>query len=380
MTDPTIDRVETVCLEAPLEEPFGYAQEWVDRRTATLVRIETVDGTVGWGECWGPIAGTREAVTDFFAPRLEGNSVQAVNGTYDALYDAARAAYQSIVPLPALSGIDIALWDLWGNYLGESVASLLGGRRRERVDAYATGHYFKPVDSLDEQFSRISAEAETNFEALGAVKLKLGLAIAGYGPEADIELVDRVRKRLGDAATIMVDANYAYDRPTAEEVGRQLADRDIRWFEEPVRPEDIEGYATLCEILSVPVAGGECHTSAEVRRLLEIGGLDIVQPDVCNFGGLTPAHRIAEHLAGDHRAQLIPHVWGTPVALGASLQLIASLPTETMLEFDRSPNPLREEIAEQPITADRDGCVAIPDCPGIGVDLDESAIERYRIA
>ena len=377
MDDPTIEGVEAVGVEAPLEEPFGYAQAWVRTRTATLVRVEASDGTVGWGECWGPVAGTREVVEEVLAPHVLDEDPREVERLYDRLYDVGRATYQTVVPLPAISGIDLALWDLAGKLRDEPVATLLGGRRREAVRPYATGHYFPKTDDVERVYEKVVAEAEANADALGAVKLKTGLSLLGYGPAEDVELVRRVREAVGPDATVMVDANYAYDRTDARRVGRALEAEDVHWFEEPVAPEDMEGYARLSRALDVPVAGGECHTPAEFDRLFGSGGLDVAQPDVCIVGGLTPARRIARR-AHDHGVPLVPHVWGTPVALAASLQLIATLQTEPWLEFDRSPNPLREELSPTPF-APEDGLVAVPDGPGLGVQLDEGAVERYRV-
>ena len=379
MSDPTIERVDAVGVEAPLEEPFGYAQAWVETRTATLVRVEASDGTVGWGECWGPVEGTRQVVESVLAPHVLGESPREVERIYDRLYDAGRAAYQTVVPLPAISGLDLALWDLAGKLRDEPVATLLGGARREAVRPYATGHYFPMVESVEAVYETVVAEARENAEALGAIKLKTGLALLGYGPQEDVELVRRVREAVGPEVTVMVDANYAYDRTDARRVGRALEEEGVHWFEEPVAPEDLEGYARLSEVLEVPVAGGECHTPSEFDRLFESGGLDVAQPDVCIVGGLTPARRIAGR-AHDHGVPLVPHVWGTPVALAASLQLIATLPGSPWLEFDRSPNPLREELSARPFAPDGDGLVAVPDGPGLGIDLDEDAIGRYRVA
>jgi D-galactarolactone cycloisomerase len=378
MSDVTIERVETVPLEAPLDEPFGYAQEWVTTRTALLVRIEASDGTVGWGECWGPIAGTRETVERLFAPHLEGESPDAVERLSEDLRDRGRAAYQSIVPLPALSGVDLALWDLAGKRAGVPVSRLLGGARRDAIRAYATGHYFRHDADLDEQYAGIVAEAEANAGALGAVKAKIGLQLLGYGPEEDVELVRRIRQAVGDDVTLMVDANYAYDAGTARTVGRALDELDVYWFEEPVPPEDVAGYAALRDALDVRVAGGECHTPWEFRHLFERGGLDVAQPDVCNVGGLTAARRVAA-MAREFGVPVVPHVWGTPVAIAASLHLVATLPGEPWLEFDRSANPLREELAGTPFTPDADGRLAVPDGPGLGVEIDPAALERYRV-
>jgi D-galactarolactone cycloisomerase len=377
MGSPTIASVDTVALEAPLDEPFGYSQEWVETRTALLVRIEADDGTVGWGECWGPIAGTKETVDDLLGPTLLGENPLHVERLHDALYERGRAAYQSIVPLPAVSGLDIALHDLRGKILDQSVSTLLGGRRRESVPAYATGHYFKPVEELEEQFDCIITEAEENAKALGAIKLKVGLELLGYGPKEDLELVERVRKAIGDDIMLMVDANYAYDRPTAERLGREFAKNDVYWFEEPVSPEQLDVYVDLRETLGVHVAGGECHAPVEFHRFLDSGAFDVAQPDVCNVGGLTAAHRIADSAAAAG-VPLVPHVWGTPVTLAASLHLLAVIEQEMWLEFDRSANPLREELGECAFAPSDDGHVTVPSGPGLGIELNSTALDRYQ--
>ncbi len=378
MSEVRVERVETVPLEAPLDEPFGYAQEWVETRTALLVRIEASDGTVGWGECWGPIAGTRETVDRLLAPELVGTDPRAAERRSEDLYDLGRRAYQSAVPLPALSGVDLALWDLAGKLADVPVSRLLGGARRESVRAYATGHYFRHDADLDTQYESLAAEARENAAALGAVKAKVGLQLLGYGPAEDIELVRRIREAVGEGTTLMVDANYAYDAGTARRVGRELEPLDVSWFEEPVPPEDLDGYAALRDALDVRVAGGECHAPYEFRRLFERGGLDVAQPDVCNVGGLTAARRVAT-LAREYGVPVVPHAWGTPVALAATLHLVGTLRREPWLEFDRSENPLREDLSETPTTPDSDGRVTVPDGPGLGVDLDPAAIERYRV-
>jgi D-galactarolactone cycloisomerase len=379
MDSPTIASIDTIGLEAPLDEPFGYSQEWVETRTALLVRVEADDGTVGWGECWGPITGTKETIDDLLGSTLLGENPLDAERLHDTLYETGRTAYQSIVPLPAVSGLDIALHDLRGKILDQPVSTLLGGRRREDVPAYATGHYFKPVEGLEEQFDRIVAEAEENAKALGALKLKVGLGLLGYGPKADRELVERVRKAIGNDVTLMVDANYAYDRPTAERLGREFAKNDVYWFEEPVSPEHLDAYIDLRETLSVHVAGGECHAPAEFRRFLDAGAFDIAQPDVCNVGGLTAARRIADRAAATG-VPLVPHVWGTPVTLAASLHLLAAIEQETWLEFDRSANPLREELSERAFAPTDDGRVIVPSGPGLGIELDTTMLDYYRTA
>lgn len=371
----TVTDVEAVGVTAPLDEPFGYSQSWVEERSAVLVQVEASDGTIGWGECWGPIAGTEAMVEEVFGPEIVGENPLETQRLYRRMYDRGRAAYQSTVPLPAISGIDIALWDLKGKLLDQPVSVLLGGRNREQVPAYATGHYFRKVTDLEEQYATIVEEAKRNAEALGAIKLKVGLQLLGYGSEEDVELVRHVREAVDSGTTIMVDANYAYTHPTATDVGRQLEALGVQWFEEPVAPECYREYVTLREELDLNIAGGECHGPAAIDRLLTLGGLDIVQPDVCNVGGLTPARQIVDK--ADKCVDVVPHVWGTPVAIAASLHLTARIENPTWLEFDRSPNPLREELAERPFDPDDDGEVFIPDDPGLGVEIDRQKVNEF---
>ncbi len=373
----TIDTVETIPLSVELDEPFGYSQAWVTERTGLLVRLTASDGTVGWGECWGPIAGTKETIDGFLAPRLVGRNPRNIEEIHDDLHQLSRAAYQSVIPLPAISGVDIGLWDLLGKVRGVSVTDLLGGRRREAVRAYATGHYFRDISELSEQYRLIAAEAAENADRFGAIKAKIGLQLLGYGSDEDVELVRRIREAIGPDATLMVDANYAYDRATAREVGRSLAELGVHWFEEPVDPEDETGYVALRDVLDVRIAGGECHPPAAFTRLFEAGGLDIAQPDICNVGGITAAKRVATLAQGAH-VPVVPHVWGTPIALAASLQFIGSLYGSPWLEFDNSPNPLRTELATTHFAPDERGRVSIPKEPGLGVELEEAALERFR--
>ncbi|MFP8957652.1 mandelate racemase/muconate lactonizing enzyme family protein [Natrialbaceae archaeon A-CW3] len=370
-----VKSVNAYPLSAPLEQPFGYSQAWVESRETTLVRIETDNGLVGWGECWGPAIGTPEIVTDFLGPEVIGRNPLNVERIYDDLYKLCRAGYQSTIPLPAISGIDLALWDIKGKLIGVPVHILLGGKRRDAVDAYATGHYFKKGISLEEQYEAISDEAQRNEQKFDTIKLKTGLKLIGYGYEEDLKLVERVREDLSDDTTILVDANYAYDLPTAVQVGQRLEELGVYWFEEPVPPEQFHAYERLGKKLDIRVAAGECHTPAEISRLMMEGAIDTVQPDLCNVGGITPSKRILTE-STKHGINMAPHVWGTPIALAASLQLIATIPSKTKLEYDQSDNPLRTQIAKtNPEVID--GQVQIPETPGIGVEVNENAIDKH---
>jgi D-galactarolactone cycloisomerase len=377
MSDTHIDTVETISLEMELDEPFGSGTGWHETRSAVLVRIETNDGTVGWGECWGPIAGNRELIEDLFGPLLEGMNPIRVERLYEELYDKGRRAFKAVPPLTAISGIDIALWDLKAKLLDVPISALLGGRIQDNVRTYATGHYFKWGASLEEQYERISEEAKENAKEIGALKAKIGLHTAGYGADEDIKLVRHIRETVGDDVILMVDANCSYDVPTARKVGQALKDLGVYWFEEPVPPENVDGYAHLRNVLNIKLAGGESHAPYEFDRLFDVGGLDVAQPDIAIAGGITGTCHIAS-LAAEHGVQLIPHVWGTAIMRAASLQLISTLGGDPWLEFDRSPNPIRD-ISNEPLRLTDNGNVVIPDGPGIGIEVDMDAIEQLRV-
>ncbi|MCQ4333022.1 mandelate racemase/muconate lactonizing enzyme family protein [Natronomonas sp. F2-12] len=373
-----IETIEAVPLRRELDGTFANAQKWIDSREYCLVRIETVDGTVGWGECWGPVAGNRELIEEYVAPWLTGQRVDDVERIHDELVFKLRSSYHSFVPVSVVSGIDIALWDAYGKSVDRSVSRLLGGRYREEVRAYATGHFFRDVEEFETLQSIIADEARGHVDA-GFTALKQKIGLSGHfpwGPEEDIELVRTVREAVGDEIDLMVDANHAYDIATAKRVACGIEDLDVRFFEEPVRPE-IAYYSRLKEDVTVPIAGGESWAfQHEFNRVLSENAADYVQPDVTSAGGITSTERVAT-LADSENVQCLPHVFGSAIALAASLQVIATIPGEPMLEFDRTPNPIREDLAADPITNDGD-VVRIRDRPGLGIEIDEAVLESFR--
>lgn len=372
--------VETFTLRHALDEPFGYSQMWYDARTAMLVRVTADDGTAGWGEAFGPPEPSAAIIDSLLAPILLGADPSDTLPLWERMYARTRDYGQKGFAIHAISAVDIALWDLKGKALGVSVSRLLGGRFRARVQAYATGLYFRPRDDFT---ADLVAEAEAHVAAgFRAIKLKVG-----YTPEADVRHARAVRAAIGPDVDLMVDANHAYDTTTALRLGRAFERLDVRWFEEPVIPEDVEGYAALCRALDVPIAGGEAeYTRYGFRRLFAARGVDIVQPDLTVAGGFTECQRIAA-LAGAHGVRYVPHVWGSAVGLAAALQFTAALPPATaalypiepLFEFDRTPNHFRDDLAAIPIRADN-GWLAIPDAPGLGVVVDMEMLTRYRIA
>ena len=371
--------IKTYVLDAALAEPFAYSQAWYERRGACLVEIVGEDGNSGWGEAFGP-ARLTAPIVDYYKPLLIGEDALATERHWQAMYNRLRDHGQKGLAIEALSAVDIALWDLKARHFRVSVGRLLGGRLRDKVEAYATGFYRKrhgdPLKYLvEEAHQRVAA-------GFTAIKLKLG-----FGMEHDIALCATVRHAIGRDIRIMVDANHAYDAVGAIRLGHQIERFDITWFEEPVPPEDLAGYREVKAALNIPIAGGEAEfTRWGFRPLITERLVDILQPDIAAAGGISETKKIAD-MANAFGARVNPHVWGTGVALAASLQLIAALPhnppglhpIEPLLEFDQSEHPIRFAVVTEPI-GQQGGWVAIPDRPGLGIEIDRAALTKFSVA
>jgi len=372
-----ITAVRTHILEAKLSQPFAYSRAWYDSRTAMIVEIETDTGLIGWGECYGPARMTA-AVVQSVAPWLIGEDPLRTDYLWQMIYARLRDHGQKGVVIEGLSGIDIALWDIKGKHFGVPAHRLLGGPLRTEVQAYATGLYRRmsgdPLRYLGEEAAGYVAEG------FKAVKLKVG-----FGVEEDAAVTRAVREAIGPDVALMVDANHAYDAVAAIRLGRMIEPYDIGWFEEPVPPEDLAGYRAVKAALSIPVAGGECEfTRFGFRDVLTSQAIDIIQPDTCAAGGLSECKKIAD-MAEAFGVRYNPHVWGTGIAIAASLQLLAVLPSHTpvslaplqpMLEFDRTEHPIRQSLLVQPIEHTA-GIVRVPDGPGLGIEVDRDALARF---
>lgn len=375
-----ITDVEAIPLRRELDERFANAQKWIESREYCLVNIATDAGISGWGECWGPIAGNREIIEETVGPALVGEDPSNVEQIHDDLIFELRSSYHSFIPASVVSGIDIALWDLRGKAVDEPIHRLLGGERRGEVQAYATGHFFRPGNDFDTLRATIIDEATSHVAAgFQALKQKIGLSrhFPAWGPSEDIDLVRGVREAVGDDVRLMADANHHYDAATAEWVARELADLGVSFFEEPI-PPDIDEYVKLNDRTPIPIAGGECWAFAyEFERLLHRGGVGVVQPDVTSAGGITSARRIAATAHGTN-IQCHPHMFGSAVALAATLHVLATLPGTPLLEFDRTPNPIRDDLAATPIQ-NTGNTVPVPSGPGLGIDIDASVVDEFRV-
>lgn len=364
--------------ELPEVEVFGSSKGWHTVRQALVVEIVTDDGLSGFGEAYGPPAVSRTLVDELYAPRLQGRDPLAHAVIWEDLYNTFRDYGRTGWPVAAISAIDIALWDLRGKAFGQPIATLLGGPFRTQIRAYATGLYrHRTADNA----AALAREAE-GYAADGfrAMKMKVG-----FGIDEDVRNVRAVRAAIGPERLLAMDANHAYDAGQAIRLARKVEASDLSWFEEPVVPEDLEGYCQVKAAIPMPVAGGETeYTRWGFRDLCARKAVDILQPDICACGGFTEAWRIAA-LASASGITVFPHVWGTSVGLFASLQLAAALPpnppammsTELLFELDRTPNPLRDRLAANPPKRAGD-VIDLPQGPGLGLEIDRRGLERYR--
>jgi len=369
-----ITAVEGFNLSCPLEQSFGWSQGWVEKRDVGIVKITTDDGLVGWGE--------GSADVDHLAPLLIGEDPMDRNGLWERCFHSMYNANNFVgFGGSALSAVDIALWDLAGKAAGLPVCDLLGGRVRNRVAVYATGLYYTEGEFPERLLEEARGYADAGYTGM---KTKVG----GLSVEEDVRRVAAIRETIGFDVHLMVDANHAYNAATAIRIGRQLAELDVYWFEEPVNPRDIEGLLQVKAALPMAIAGGEnLRTRFDFRDHITRRAFDVVQPDVSHCGGLTEVHRIAA-LASSCGTLVCPHVWGTPIMIAASLHLAATLPPcppahnpvpyaqEPVMEFDRTPNAIREELCTTAFEAE-DSYLNVPTGPGLGIEVDEDALRHF---
>ena len=380
-----ITGIETHALVGQLEgQSFGWSQRVTGTRQAVLCSITTDAGLEGVGEAFyfgGPTTVVATLIREGFGPLLVGRDPLDTSVIWDALYNWTRDQGQKGVTISALSAVDIALWDLKGQALGVPVATLLGGAYRPRARVYATGLYEpQGVPSIPAAL----VEEALGYQAAGFCGMKLKI---GYDLTTDLKYIRAIREAIGPELLLMVDANHAYNAMEASHLARAMEPYAIHWFEEPVPPEDLDGYLEVKRASRIPIAGGECeYTRYGFRELINRRAVDVLQPDLCAMGGFSEMLKVIA-MASAANLPVIPHVWGTSVGLAAALQLFAALPhfperrvpAEPLFEYDRSPHPFRDGVPRERF-AMQDGALEIPTRPGLGVSLDRDFIRRFRPA
>lgn len=375
-----ITGIDAYPLRSELKRPFMSGRgSWYRARTALVLRVRTDEGVVGWGEAYGPIEVNHVVVTKILAPAVEGCDPHSFATTAERLY----ARYRDYDPqgslIASLGAIDIACWDLMGKAAGRPVHQLLGGARRTRFMPYATGLYFKSEagDHVADAVEEALSHREQGFRG---IKVKVAL-----GPRAEARRAAAIRQAVGDDMELMADANHAYDAGGALRLGRELERLGFLWFEEPVLPDDLDGYRRLTNALDMEIAGGEnLYGVRAFSEVIRQGCLDIVQPDLTAMGGLTEARKVVA-VAQAFGVRVIPHIWGTGIGTFAALQLMAAIPDQPVtwqpqplwMEYEQTDNPFRRQLLHEQLEV-RDGWVDLPPGPGLGFTVDESVLERYR--
>jgi L-alanine-DL-glutamate epimerase-like enolase superfamily enzyme len=345
------------------------------------VRIHTDEGIVGIGEVDSAPEVVKAAID---APNSHANAIGLRHmllgadpldneGLWAKMYRGSVYYGRRGAAIHAMSGVDLALWDIKGKAAGKPVSELLGTPRHTRIRAYAST--LMP-DTEDEVRAKVAGLAELGFTAI-----KLGWGPLGKDERHDVRLVKAARQTVGDGVDILIDAGLGYraDAKRAIGVARAFEQLGVYWLEEPFEPDELEAYAELADTVDIPVAAGEHDaTSWGFRELIDGGHLDVVQPDMTRCGGLTEGLRIAK-LAADRGKVCMPHAWKSGIVKAASLHLNAILPGERMQEYCVAETPINSSLTIQKHPL-KDGYVDVPTGPGLGVDLDPELVARYTVS
>ncbi|MCC6443554.1 MAG: mandelate racemase/muconate lactonizing enzyme family protein [Armatimonadetes bacterium] len=368
-----ITKVEGFHLRLPVvEERCDGTQD------AFIVRIHTDDGLVGIGEVDSSphvMKAIYEAPMSHtlcygLSRLLLGENPLDVERLWDKMYRGTIYYGRQGAAIQAISGADIALWDILGQATGQPVYALLGGARRTHLRPYGSVLF----GETPEETARIGASlVEQGFTAV-----KFGWGPFGQSEAGDIAFARAAREGLGDEADLIIDVGWAWDVKTAIRRVRRLSEYRPAFIEEPLPADDWDGYARLTDAVDIPIAAGEeeCGRLA-FRDFMDRARIDIVQPDVTRAGGITEMKRIARD-AADRRRIVINHSFTTYINIAASLHVLATLPEAPFLEYSMAPSAIREEMTHETFPVEN-GLVALPQGPGLGVHLDEEVLRRYLV-
>src|SRR5438105_11696354 len=386
-----IAAIRTTALSCPCDPPYASAAGVQSRRGALIVEIETDGGIVGIGEAGVGGGVTSTVIEKDLAPLLIGEDPLLIEYLWQKMFARTRQYGRRGLVMQAISGIDIALWDIAGKVAKLPVYRLRGGAG-DRLQACASGGCCQEGKSAAD----LAGEAE-GYRGRGfrGMKMKIGrnpstqthlrqligqAEFCEVEPEEDLARVAAVRQALGPQAKLMVDVNCAWSPAVAIEMGRAMEPHKLYWIEEPVATDDIDGSAQVADALATPIAGYETEVGLYgFRQLIDRGAVDIVQPDIAWSGGFSEGRRIAAYAQAHHR-MVAPHAFAGAVLLVASLHFAAAIPNGLLLEWDQNPNALRDELLKEPLRLESDGTVRPPERPGLGIELDPAAIDRYRLA
>lgn len=369
-----ITNVEVMILSLPqIVERTDGSQD------TAVVKVTTDEGITGVGEVdsspWIAKAvieaGKSHTICRGLREIVLGEDPFQIHRIWEKMYQGSIYYGRRGAAIQAMSGIDLALWDIMGKASGMPVWRLLGACWRDEVRAYASSLFGDTV----EETGRMARE----YIDRGFTAVKFGWEPLGKDPEYDVALVREIRRAVGPKNDVMIDAGLVWDARTAIRMAERFSEFNIGWLEEPLHPDDLDGYARLSRATKVPIAAGEEESSrGSYLDLMDRGNIDIVQVDVTRCGGLTEAMRIAR-LAEDRHRPVVNHSFKSGINIAASLHFIAAVPNAHIFEYCVSRSPLRHELTRQTFDV-VDGVVKIPQEPGLGVDLNGDTVAKYRVA
>jgi L-alanine-DL-glutamate epimerase-like enolase superfamily enzyme len=359
--------VTTLRYEYPDGAGFRFSGGYCNGRLSSLVQVHTDTNVTGIGSVYSHPGLVSEIIEEHLQPMLLGEDPRQVEALWDRCYRITRWYGRKGVAVSALGGIDVALWDIRGKIAGKPICELLGSTRKF-VPAYASALLWQ--DNLDVLADEAGQHLSNGFRGM---KMRLG---RNY--EYDHDAVKVVRKAIGDKNRLIIEGNGRYSLAQAQRMANEYRARGVYWFEEPFPPEDVDSYLALHPNLGLPLAAGENEFGLQgFRELVDRGTVDILQPDCSRCGGVTECRRVGL-LAAKHGLGVATHSWSDVIAIVANAHVIASLPTGLTVEIDATGNALVNQLLAEPLEI-VDGELAIPQKPGLGIELDPAALKRLTL-
>lgn len=383
-----ISNVEAYWLRCPIPENKQHRSDYglLTNFDMTLVVVTTEDGLQGFGEAKaavgssGVCASIVTCIENELRPILIGQDARNINELWERMYNGVRDHYAikrgRVFPIlgnrgltvSAISGVDMALWDLLGKSLNVPVVQLLGGAVRPQMETYASGGW-AGVDAIGDQ---LQGYVDKGFKA---VKMRVG--VMDETVAYSVARVKAARAALGPNIKIMTDAHGTYSVPEAKQFCRALEDCNLYWFEEPISPDNKKGTAEVRATTTIPIAGGESEfTRFDIRDLIDLSAVDVVQPDAAIIGGITESWRVAS-LAAAYQLELAPHCWGSAFSFMAGVNLAFASPSAAIIEFSSGGNPMMYDLVNEQIKVEN-GFIQQPVAPGLGLSVNWDFVKMYR--
>lgn len=384
-----ITNIEAFWLRCPIPKEKQHFSDYglLTNFDMTLVVVTTDTGLQGFGEAKaavgssGSCASIVSCIENELKPQLVGKDARNISRIWEHVYNGTRDHYalsrgrkfpilgRRGLTISAMSGIDTALWDIKGKTLGAPVVELLGGSCRDKMPAYASGGWAK-ADTIGEQLLGYTSKG------FSGVKMRVG--IMDETVAESIKRVKAAREALPDHIKLMTDAHGTFSVPEAKQFTKGVEDCNLYWFEEPISPDNKIGTAEVRANTFIPIAAGESeYTAFDVRDLIAERALDVLQPDCAIIGGITEAMRVSQ-LAHTYQLELAPHCWGSAFSFMAGLSVAFASPSSNVIEFSLGGNPMMYDLVEEDITVDKEGMLAAPDKPGLGLTPNWDFVKDFK--